>query len=332
MPIDWNNIRFLGFHPKLPQPYDREDDHWQSLWRCGLAEFFGTLIFVFIGTGSVTSAFWPPSPQGATPEFVMQVAMAHGFAISISIYSIGEISGGNINPAVSWALMITRKISILRCCVYWVCQLLGAILASAIILSLLPSNEWPNGYGAAQLLGCHGKNELITVSSALCYEICLTFIFIFVVFATAISPFVGKMAPVSGGSAEYGPGKLTPLVLGLTILVLHLVGVTFTGASMNPARSFGPALIGGCWENHWIYWVGPLVGSTSAALIANIFFLSSPDSIARVFAITRGNKSLENVRHHKSDRNATGGASASISGDAIRLASVDGQEPDTIDE
>jgi MIP family channel proteins len=328
MASEEGGLRIFGFHLKLPIPYDAEDDHWQSLWRCGLAEFFGTLIFVFLGCGSVTSAFWPPSPGGATPEFVLAVALAHGFAITIAIYSIGEISGGNINPAVSWALMITRKISIVRCVVYWFCQLLGAVLAAAVLHSLLPSVEWPPGLGAAQLLGCHGKNESINVATALTYEICLTFIFIFVVFATAISPFVGKMAPVSGGSAEYGPGKLTPLVLGLTILVLHLVGVTFTGASMNPARSFGPALIGACWDDHWIYWAGPLVGSTSAAIIANVFFLSSPDSIARVFAITRGNKSLENVRHHKSNRvaPADGAGVGDGTAEVIRLGSTDGQE------
>ena len=314
-------IRFLGFHLKLPRPYDAEDDHWQSLWRCGLAEFFGTMIFVFIGCASVASAFWPPSP-GVAPEFVVSVAMAHGFAITICIYAIGEISGGNINPAVSWALMITRKISIVRCIVYWICQLLGAMLAAAVLHSLLPSYEWPDGLTEAQMIGCHGVSSSITVLTGFAYEIVLTFIFIFIVFATAISPFVGKMAPVSGGAQEYGPGKLTPLVLGLTILVLHLVGVTFTGASMNPARSFGPAVVGGCWEHHWIYWAGPLIGATSAATIANVFFLSSPDSIARVFAITRGNRSLENVPHPKSHR-AGSQRLDSDTNDAINLQPVE---------
>jgi len=316
------DIRFLGFHPKLPRLYDEEDDQWQSLWRCGLAEFFGTLIFVFLGCASVTSAFWPSATPGVTSELTIAVAMAHGFAITVAIYSIGEISGGNINPAVSWALMITRKISVVRCCVYWVCQMLGALLASAVLLSLLPKVEWPPGISAAHLLGCHGVNPDLSANTGFAFEIVLTFIFVFVVFATAISPFVGKMAPVSGGSAEYGPGKLTPLVLGLTILVLHLVGVPFTGASMNPARSFGPAVVGGCWENHWIYWLGPLIGSTSAATIANIFFLSSPNSIARAFAITRGNRNLENVPHHK--RKGAQPLEATVSdGDAIAMEAID---------
>jgi len=304
-------LDFLGL--KIPQVYDKEEDHWQSLWRCSLAEFFGTLIFVFLGTASVTSAVNSAPTNGDAYDqaaFVMSVAFAHGFAIAISIYSIGEISGGthkaqnhectlgrlklhrfcvvctgNINPAVTWALTITRKISIVRGLCYVISQLVGAILASLVLKSLLPAT-----IEARDGLGCHGLHSAITSSTGLQFEITLTFIFIFIVFSTAISPFVGKMAPVSG--AEYGPGKLTPLVLGLTILVLHLVGVPFTGASMNPARSFGPAVVAGCWTDHWIYWVGPIIGSTSAAIIAHIFFLSKPEDVAKVFAGTRGDQSL----------------------------------------
>jgi len=133
---------------------------------------------------------------------------------------------------------------------------------------------------------------------------------------------------------------LTPLALGLTILTLHCVGVPFTGASMNPARSFGPAVVAGfisfhfisffffsffffflsfffllfqsipffkkkflyyykgCWENHWIYWVGPFIGSSISALVANLLFLSNPQDMAKAFAITRGNKKLEDIQIH----------------------------------
>jgi len=89
-------------------------------------------------------------------------------------------------------------------------------------------------------------------------EIVFTFIFLIVVFATAVSPFAGKMAPLGGG--DYGPGKLTPFAVGMTILILHLVGIPLTGASMNPARSWGPAVVRGCWDRHWVYWWGPLIG------------------------------------------------------------------------
>lgn len=175
--------------------------------------------------------------------------------------------------------------SALRGLIFVISQLLGAIVASAVLKSMLPDQ-------LEALLGCHTIDPDLSLKQALSFEIVLTFIFVFVVFATAVSPFVGKMAPLSG--AEYGPGKLTPLALGLTILTLHCVGVPFTGASMNPARSFGPAIIRGgeCLDNHWIYWVGPLLGSTCSAIIAHTIFLSHPENIARAFAIVRGDKQL----------------------------------------
>jgi len=89
---------------------------------------------------------------------------------------------------------------------------------------------------------------------------------------------------MSGGGGT-GPGKLTPFAVGMTILILHLVGIPITGASMNPARSFGPAVVSGHWNNHWIYWVGPLIGSTIAAIVAEILFLSRVDILYRVWSV-----------------------------------------------
>jgi len=136
-------------------------------------------------------------------------------------------------------------------------------------------------------MGCHSVNDLLKPAQGFGAEVIFTFIFIFVVFATAISPFAGKLAPLSGGPNEYGPGKLTPFAVGMTILILHCVGVPFTGASMNPARSFGPAVVHSCWKNHWVYWAGPLLGSTIAAVLAQIIFLSNPVTIAAIFKAQR---------------------------------------------
>jgi hypothetical protein len=94
------------------------------------------------------------------------------------------------------------------------------------------------------------------------------------------------MAPLGGG--DYGPGKLTPFAVGMTILILHLVGIPLTGASMNPARSWGPAIVRGCWDRHWVYWWGPLIGSTCAAVVAQTVFLASPTSIREMLIATRG--------------------------------------------
>jgi len=283
-------LKILGFHVQPPQLIDRQEDFWYSLWRCSVAEFFGTAIFVFLGTGAVDAGLEALGGVNSdiSVSFIILVAMAHGFAITLTIYTIGDVSGGNINPAVTWALVLTRKMSVVRGILYVVFQCLGAISGSFILKSTIPA-EYQNN------LGCHGLNAKMTPVEGMWFEIVLTFIFVFVVFGTAVSPFVGKMAPVSGGGDQYGPGKLTPLALGLTILTLHCVGVSFTGASMNPARSLGPAVIGACWKDFWIYWVGPLIGSTIAALVAHILFLSNPANIAKSLAILRGNKELENL-------------------------------------
>jgi len=135
-------------------------------------------------------------------------------------------------------------------------------------------------------MGCHAINSALSVGQGFGCEVMFTFIFIFIVFATAISPFAGKMAPLSG--SEYGPGKLTPFAVGMTILILHTVGIPLTGASMNPARSFGPAVVNGCWANQWVYWVGPLIGSSAAALITQILFLSQPTVFKQIFTVNRG--------------------------------------------
>jgi len=260
---------------------DDEDDKWQSLWRAGISEFVATLIFIFIGCGSVVGAKSTIGDDKLPVPALTLIAFAHGFTIMVLIYAIGEISGGHINPAVTWALLITDRLSILRAVTYWFSQFFGAMVGAGILYGILPNT-------LVFHLGCHGSNDLLTDWQALGCEIVFTFIFIFVVFATAVSPFVGKIAPLGGG--DYGPGKLTPFAVGMTILILHCVGIPLTGASMNPARSFGPAIVRGgtCWNKHWIYWWGPIIGSTCAAVIAQTIFLARPQDLRNMLIATRG--------------------------------------------
>jgi len=265
----------MGLIPPWKKP---EEDVWQGLWRSGVSEFFATAIFIFIGCGSVVATQATLGESKIEVPSLTLISLAHGFCIMVMVYAVGEISGGHINPAVTWATLITNKISILRALIYWFAQIIGAIVGAAILSGLTAHINTG--------LGCHGVNAKLNAGQGFGAEIIFTFIFIFVVFATAISPFVGKVAPLAGGG-EYGPGKLTPFAVGMTILVLHTVGIPLTGASMNPARSFGPAVIAGCWENHWVYWLGPLFGSTAAAIIAQFVFLSRPDAIAEVLRLNR---------------------------------------------
>jgi len=267
----------------LPKFQDEVEDVIPALWRGGVSEFFATLIFVFVGTGAVVAsqAVLGQTQNLQVPNLTL-IALAHGFAIMVLVYAVGEISGGHINPAVTWACLLTNKISFIRALVYVIAQLSGAVVGSALLKAIIP----PILQGG---MGCHSINPLLSVGQGFGAETIFTFIFIFVVFATAISPFAGKLAPLSsGGSQEYGPGKLTPFAVGMTILILHCVGIPFTGASMNPARTFGPALVVGCWANHWVYWCGPLLGSTIAALLAQIIFLSNPTTMLAIFKSQHG--------------------------------------------
>jgi len=264
----------------LPVWRFEEDDVWQALWRSGVSEFFATMIFVFIGCGSVVATQATLGTNTIQIPSLTLISLAHGFCIMVMVYTVGEISGGHINPAVTWATFITHKISALRAIIYVIAQILGGLVGAGLLKGLIPP-EIPTG------LGCHSLNAYLTPGQGFGAEVVFTFIFIFVVFATAISPFVGKVAPLAGGS-EYGPGKLTPFAVGMTILILHSVGIPLTGASMNPARSFAPAVVTGvCWSNHWIYWIGPLFGSTLAALVSEFLFLSSPNALAVMFTRNR---------------------------------------------
>jgi len=269
----------------LPKFQDEEDDVLPALWRGGVSEFFATMIFVFIGTGSVVASQEQLGDIHIGVPNITLIALAHGFAIMVLIYAVGEVSGGHINPAVTWACLLTNKISFIRFLIYVIAQLAGAVVGSGILKSILPPQF--QDYG----MGCNVINPELSVGEGFVAEIIFTFIFVFVVFATAISPFAGKLAPLSGGDAEYGPGKLTPFAVGMTILILSCVGIPFTGASMNPARTFGPAIVHGCWANHWVYWAGPLLGSSIAAIVAQIIFLSNPTTIAAIFKAQRNRES-----------------------------------------
>jgi len=276
---DWVRLKWKKF--LKPKFVEKKDDVWQALWRSALAELFGTAIFVFFGTGTAVAVL---NNGGLDNAGVLCIAMAFGFGLAVVIYSVGEISGGHINPAVTWATLMTGRLSVVRAFIYWISQMTGAICGSAILKSIIPT-------GDRFSLGCNDIGPGMGVGRGFGAELVYTFIFIFVVFATAVSPFVGKIAPLSGGGNDYGPGKLTPLAVGLCIFVLHLVSIRWTGAGFNPARSFGPAVVEGtCWAHHWIYWVAPFAGSTLAATIATLIFLAHPNSIKTVLLISRGDQ------------------------------------------
>ena len=199
----------------------------------------GVAVTASLGTGELTATR------------LIAIAFAHGLAIALLVSATGAISGGHINPVVTVATLVTGKIGVPRASVYIFAQLGGAIVGALLIMAVVP-NDGGN-------LGAHSLASDVTVGAGLLTEIILTFALVFVIFATAIDP--------------RGKAAIAPVAIGLMVLVGHLFAVLLTGASMNPARSFGPALVGNDWADHWIYWVGPVSGALLAAITYQYVYL-----------------------------------------------------------
>jgi MIP family channel proteins len=162
----------------------------------------------------------------------------------VLVYATGNISGGHINPAVTFALTARQVISVSRGLMYIISQMGGAVCGSFFLRAILPNSRIGS-------LGVTSVSPHMNLGEAFGLEMFTTFFLVIVVFLCAVD--------------EQGAGELAPLAIGLTVFIDHLIAVPWTGASMNPARSFGPAVAMGHFEHHWIYWVGPGVGALVAA-------------------------------------------------------------------
>jgi aquaporin TIP len=233
-----------------------QDDLNARTWRAVLAEFIATLLFIFIGCGAVVGVVnvlgrSPADDAGA----LVAIALAHGLAIAVLVAGTAKLSGGHINPAVTFAAVITGRMKVGPGVLYVAAQLAGAVVGALLLDAVLVS-------GAEGDLGAHALNDnaLSSTVGGLIVEIILTFVLVFTVFAVAMDP--------------RGPSNLAPIAIGLAVLIDHFVGVPLTGASMNPARSFGPALVANAWDDHWVYWIGPLAGGALAGLIYYFVYLT----------------------------------------------------------
>jgi aquaporin Z len=214
----------------------------RTLIRPLAAEFTGTFTFVFVGAGAIVVDAAKTGQLG-----LVGVALAQALALAIVITATMHISGGHINPAVTFGLWLAKKMDARSAGLYVVAQLLGAVLAALCVRALLPALAGEvTGYGTPRISG------LLTDAQAVGIEGLLTFFLVGAVFGTVVSP----EAPKVGG---FGVG----LVYGFGVLM----GGPMTGAAMNPARAFGPALVAGDWQAQLIYWVGPLLGAALAATL-----------------------------------------------------------------
>src|SRR5690348_16121050 len=206
------------------------------------AEFIGTLLFVFLGVGSVVAA--AASGSGAGGIGPVGVALAHGVGMAIIVSMTMSISGGHINPAVTVGLWIANKIDGGLAGKYITAQLLGAIAGAALVKGVLPRIPVSVALGGTPRLA----ND-VTFVQGVWIEALLTFFLVSAVFGTAVS----SQAP-----------KIAGFGIGLAIFVDALVGGNRSGAAMNPARACGPALVAWQWDAHAVYWIGPLLGAAVA--------------------------------------------------------------------
>ncbi len=228
--------------------------------KAAMAELIATMLFIMVGVGSIAAVV----ANGSDP--LPNVALAHGFTIALLAAGIAGISGGHINPAVTFAMIITGQMSVAKGAVYIVAQLIGAVIGALLLRAFILDAVLESiGGGGGHALGP-------AVSEAwhgMLLEALGTFVLVWTIFAVAVNP-------------RLGSGNAAPLYIGLAVGVVHFFLIPLTGSGINPARTFGPALglpgaadgVVGRWDDAWIYYIGPLLGAAAAALSYYMLFLT----------------------------------------------------------
>jgi len=228
----------------------QEDVRRLRFWRSLVAEFLGTMFLVLFGCGAWTQAGHESSPD------TVKIAFAFGLTYIAVLYCIRNVSDGYINPAVTVALLATRRASVIRSLLYLLCQIIGAILGAAFVFAVTSAElraEHPSA------IGCTVLSAHVAESHGFGVEFFATFFFVFVVFACSEKTRREEVVT-------------SPVIIGLTYGAMALFAIPYTGGSMNPARSFGPALVSGVWAHHWIYWFGPLLGGVTGGATYDLIF------------------------------------------------------------
>jgi MIP family channel proteins len=226
------------------------------------AELIATFTFIFMGVGAIGvvlgAGFTLVSPTDNAGLVI--IALGHGLGIFLGVVVIGRITGAHMNPAITIAAIISGNTGLVRGFSF----ILGQLIGSSFAIYLLGVFVWSIPNLGVQTLSTPTGDGLVI-------EVILTFFLVFTVFATMID--------------KRGNAALAPLAIGVVIFVDHLIAVPLTGASMNPARSFGPAIIHGQWPDHWVYWAGPIIGAVTAAL-AYVMIFGTKDDQAKFGAIS----------------------------------------------
>ncbi|KAL1533214.1 Aquaporin TIP2-1 [Salvia divinorum] len=210
-----------------------------------VAEFISTLLFVFAGVGSAIAFNSLTANAGLDPAGLVAIAIAHAFALFVAVSIAANISGGHVNPAVTFGLVAGGQMTVITGVFYWIAQLLGAVVGSFLLSFVTGGLAIP----------IHGVGAGVGAIQGVVFEIIITFALVYTVYATAVDPKKGSL------------GTIAPIAIGFIVGANILAAGPFSGGSMNPARSFGPAVASGDFSGHWIYWVGPLIGGGLAGVV-----------------------------------------------------------------
>ncbi|KAK1267635.1 Aquaporin PIP2-4 [Acorus gramineus] len=231
-----------------------------SFYRAVIAEFIATLLFLYITVATVIGYKSATDPNKNTPDNVncggvgiLGIAWAFGGMIFILVYCTAGISGGHINPAVTFGLFLARKVSLIRALMYMIAQCLGAICGVGLVKGFQKAFYVRYGGGANELADGYNKG------TGLAAEIIGTFVLVYTVFSAT--------DPKRSARDSHVP-VLAPLPIGFAVFMVHLATIPITGTGINPARSFGAAVIYNkdkAWDDQWIFWVGPFIGAAIAA-------------------------------------------------------------------
>nr|XP_010962565.1 PREDICTED: aquaporin-6 [Camelus bactrianus]XP_010988004.1 aquaporin-6 [Camelus dromedarius] len=239
---------------------------WTTVSKALFAEFLATGLYVFFGVGS--GLRWPLGIPS-----VLQIAITFNLATAMVVQVTWKASGAHVNPAVTLAFLVGSQISLPRAVAYVAAQLAGATAGAALLYGVTPGE-------ARETLGVNVVRNSVSTSQAVAVELVLTLQLVLCVFA-------------STDSRQTSASPAT--IIGASVAVGHLIGIYFTGCSMNPARSFGPAIIVGKFAVHWIFWVGPLTGAVLASLIYNFILFPDTKTLAQRLAILTGTAEVEKV-------------------------------------
>jgi len=237
-------------------------------------------LFVFFGCGAAASnAHF--SDGDWDPASVTVIALQFGLAITVLVYATAHTSGGHVNAAVTLGLTVSGKCHPIRGAAYFIAQMLGSIAGAAILKGATHGDAGGEDLDRSGSLGSNGlQNASVNLHNAVAFEFVGTFLLMYTVLETAVN---GQSLCTDGESSILGNKlSIAPLPIGLAVFIAHVVCIPVTGCSINPTRSFGPAVVSNTWDDHWVWWVGPCAGSLGATMVWLVMMsLEEPEVVTR---------------------------------------------------